>query len=49
MVLQVIQLDIWSKYRIYREIYANNQDVVIVKYRLDINWDIEIVGGFKLK
>ncbi len=33
----------------YREIYTNNQNVMIIEYRLYINWDIEIVGGFKLK
>lgn len=32
----------------YREICANNQNVMIIEYRLDINWNIEIVGNFKL-
>lgn len=32
----------------YREICTNNQNVMIIEYRLDINWNIEIVGDFKL-
>lgn len=32
----------------YRKIYTNNQNVMIIEYRLYINWNIEIVGDFKL-